>query len=80
MNGGGATMVEVYTVQGQGLALLALGLARPNPKRARVGPEFYWAGPALIGSRATADDLAQPGPTWGRPGLTLFVCIGLKYS
>ena len=52
-----------YTVQGQGLARLALGLARPNPKRARVGPVFRWAGTALIGSRVKPPDLARPVPT-----------------
>jgi hypothetical protein len=30
-----------YTVQGQGLALLALGPTRPGPRRARVGPDFW---------------------------------------
>ena len=29
-----------YTVQGQGLAPLAPGPARPDPNRARVGPDF----------------------------------------
>ena len=30
-----------YTVQGQGLALVGLGSTQPDPKRARVGPEFW---------------------------------------
>ena len=44
--------ISEYTVQGQGQALLAPGLAWPDPKRARVGPEFWWSGLALMGSRA----------------------------
>ena len=48
-----------YTVHGQGQALLA----RPDPMRARVGQEFWRAGPALIGSRARDLTLARPGLT-----------------
>ena len=44
---------------------------RPDPKRARVGPDFSCPGPARIGSRAKSDDLARPGPTRGRPDPTL---------
>ena len=49
-----------YTVQGQGQALLAWGLTWPDPKRARVGPDFWWSGLAPMGSRAKEDTLAQP--------------------
>jgi hypothetical protein len=51
---------------------LARGPTRPDPRRARVGPEFWWSGPAPIGSRAKEGALARPGPTRGRPGPTLF--------
>ena len=34
-------VVDYYTVQGQGLAPLARGLARPDPMRAMVGPDFW---------------------------------------
>ena len=55
-----------YTVQGQGLAPLALGLAQPDPTRARVRARCWCLGPALIGSRAKTSDLAWPwpGPVW----------------
>jgi hypothetical protein len=36
-----ASSLPTYTVQGQGLALLALGPTRPSPRRARVGPDFW---------------------------------------
>ena len=63
-----------YTVQGQGLALLALGPTRPDPKRARVGPDFRWVGPALIGSGPMHLTWPDPGPTRGRPGTALSEC------
>src|SRR6266511_3554817 len=40
-----------YTVQGSGQAQLARGSTRPDPDRARVGPEFWRSGPARMGSR-----------------------------
>ena len=52
-----------YTVKWQGLAPFGPGSAQPNPIRARVGPDFWCLGLALMGSRAKASDLAQPGPT-----------------
>ena len=60
-----------YTVQGQGLVPIGPGSTRPDPNRARVRPDFWHLGPALMGSRAKESDLARPGPTWGRPSPTL---------
>ena len=56
------SLTQGYTVQGQGLApqAVGLGLAWPDPIRARVGPDFWRLGPALMGSRAKASDLARP--------------------
>ena len=47
-----------YTVQEQGLAPLALGLAWLDPNRARC----WCLGLDLIGSRAKTSDLARPWP------------------
>ena len=49
---------SIYTVQGQGLAPIGLGSTRPDPNRARVRPDFWCLGPALMGSRAKESDLA----------------------
>jgi hypothetical protein len=61
-----------YTVQGQGLAPIGPGSTRPDPNRARVGPDFWRLGPALMGSRAKVSDLARPDPLSRRLN---WVCI-----
>ena len=60
-----------YTVRGQGQWPLARGRPWPCPKRVRVGPELWWSGPALMGSRASTSCLARPGLARGWPDPTM---------